>query len=628
MSPEVSTYREAALSVFSNLLAFLLAATLSTAVLAGDLRAYFDRQSVYEGDTVTLVIETMSGTLGQPDLSGLEADFDRLGTSQSTNISIVNGKRTDTIRLLISLAPRHTGTIEVPSIAVGDERTGPLTLRVNEVPEAGTGSSGDDIFVEMEIDTDSGGLMVQQQAGLRVRLFAAVPLIDGNLEDPRADGALVTKLGEDRHYDTKRDGRDYRVIERHYSLSPERSGELRVAPIRFEGRMRAEGDRYSRSGRGLFNDPFFDRFFQGSPLSRDPFGMLEQGKRISARSRGITLEVKPRPGDYAGDHWLPAQELAIQDSWSENPPELRVGEPVTRTLTLQAKGLSGPQIPQIELPAMPGLRVYPEKGSSESRSDGETVYGISRQNLTLIPTRAGTVEIPEIRASWWDTVAQRERTTTVPGWTLKVAGGGQPGIEVEPMTQSRVEHEVHPSPSPLDQVPDEAGPGSKQPVPLADESTDAEHLYLIGGTILSVLLLAGSATWTLRRRNRIGPSAGLDQRTRTTDRDDPPIQGSKARKALRLACEANDASGAARALLDWAKATWPEDAPRNLGALSTRLDQGTAELDKLEQYLYAPASSNWDGATLWQVLQEGLSDTPATERQRAETLEPLYPRRI
>ena len=57
---------------------------------------------------------------------------------------------------------------------------------------------------------------------------------------------------------------------------------------------------------------------------------------------------------------------------------------MTRTLTLTARGLAGNQIPDIPIPAPPGFRVYPGQTEAETRSDGETLIGISQQQVTLI----------------------------------------------------------------------------------------------------------------------------------------------------------------------------------------------------------------------------------------------------
>jgi hypothetical protein len=615
MKPKDSPPRSRWLLPLCSALAVLVAAVLSTSALAGDLRAYFDRKSVYEGDTVTLIIESTAGSLGRPDLSGLGADFDLLGTSQSTNISIVNGRRTDTVRLLVTLAPKRIGTIDVSPIDVGGERTESLSLQVNEIPEGGSGSAGDDIFVELEVGTETGEPMVQQQVPLTVRLFTALPLIKGTLDEPRAEGALVTKLGEDRQFSTRRDGREYRVVERRYSLSPERSGELRIPPLAFEGSVRTGKARRGGFGGRPFDAPFFDRFFDGGMLSRDPFGMFEGGEPVSARSRAVTLEVKARPGGYGGDHWLPAEALEIVDSWTESPPELRVGEPVTRTLTLRAKGLSGPQIPEIEIPEAPGLRVYPEKAENETRSDGETIYGISRQGATLIASQAGELVIPEIRLTWWDTVAQQERVTTVPGWTLNVGAGSMAGTIPN-----------HPATPEQGRAPD-VQEEPAEPIPEAAEGGPGiDRRLFAGGAVLSVLLLA--VVWALRLYRRRRQAAGSIAHTPVSDRRSARKNGAEARKALHAACEANDAPGAAKALLDWAEVTWPGDAPRNLGTLGARLARGADQVRELERRLYAPESGSWEGAAMWRALQGGLSDVHAAEQMQSDLLDPLYPPRI
>ena len=71
-----------------------------------ELRAYFDRNPVYVGETVTLTIEA-SGTTpsGYPDLSPLSRGFTVLGTSQGSEVRIVNGRRSATSRWQIRL--RH-----------------------------------------------------------------------------------------------------------------------------------------------------------------------------------------------------------------------------------------------------------------------------------------------------------------------------------------------------------------------------------------------------------------------------------------------------------------------------------------------------------------------------------------
>ncbi|MGB5338697.1 MAG: BatD family protein [Gammaproteobacteria bacterium] len=102
----------------ATLLAALLAAGLSAPALAG-VRAQLDRNTVYEGDPVILIIESDGQHSGEPDLAALNRDFKVLGNSTSTRVSIINGRRSDKTSWTIQLEPRHKGKLTIPPVRVG-----------------------------------------------------------------------------------------------------------------------------------------------------------------------------------------------------------------------------------------------------------------------------------------------------------------------------------------------------------------------------------------------------------------------------------------------------------------------------------------------------------------------------
>ena len=640
-----------------NLIPALLlvaAAVGPTLVLAANLRAGLDRRQVHEGDTVILTLERDgTGPSATPDLAPLQQDFEVQGSSQGSQIRIVNGVRSDTTSWQITLSPKHAGVLAIPSITVGTERTQPLSLTVAAAPQGALGKPGDNLFVEVEVgDNDQAlteGVVVQQQVPLTVRLYSARPLVGGDLSEPRVADAVISKLGEDRQFRTQRDGRDYSVVERHYSLSPEKSGDLHIPPVIFKGSVRAAQGQGQNQRRGIpggvFDDPGLDRFFQAPALDRffgnafggaDPFGAFERGEPVRAQSKALDLKVKARPDGVAGSNWLPAQGLEIADSWTTSPPQLRAGEPVTRTLTLTAKGLAGAQIPAVTLPAVDGLRVYPEQTQHETRTDGETVYGVSRQGLTLIPSKAGALSIPEVRVTWWDTTQQQEQVATLPAWNLAVEAAAGPAA-AEPLagTPSGTPAASHPSPVPSVTVPEPvAGKALSDPsVPSAPPFYQRPNVYV--GLVLVLVGIAGVLVLR-RRRQRLSPyTAGL----RASKGAEVVTQGAvlrelgmgetaAAKRALRAACAANDPQAAAKALLRWAEAVWPEAPPRSLGALAIRITPAALEpLKALEVRLYSRGDQPWEGAALAEALSDGLAQTPGGPKAGQEALPPLYPSR-
>jgi hypothetical protein len=94
---------------------------------------------------------------------------------------------------------------------------------------------------------------------------------------------------------------------------------------------------------------------------------------------------------------------------------------------------------------------------------------------------------------------------------------------------------------------------------------------------------------------------------------------------LEQACRENNPQAAARALLQWAAARWPDDAPRNLGSLAQHLATGSHEIHELEQVLYATGAPDWQGDALWQVFKRGLEAVVSEGPARQDGLSPLYP---
>jgi hypothetical protein len=141
-----------------------------------------------------------------------------------------------------------------------------------------------------------------------------------------------------------------------------------------------------------------DRILRDTSFANDPFfrnslsaGMkfADAGQPAAASSRELTVNGEPRPATVHGE-WLPAEQITLHESWEDKPPQLKVGEPVTRTITIEAKGLVAPQIPPLSLAQPANARSYPEAPGNQSRTDGVAVYGITKQSVTYIPS--GNIE--------------------------------------------------------------------------------------------------------------------------------------------------------------------------------------------------------------------------------------------
>jgi hypothetical protein len=355
------------------------------------------------------------------------------------------------------------------------------------------------------------------------------------------------------------------------------------------------------------NDPMFTNGLANFPSFADP------GRPVTIQSRAVMLDIQPRPAGASGSQWLPAEQVTLIDSWSGHPPEFKVGEPLMRTITVEADGLSGAQIPEIAVAQPADARLYRDASSNESRSDGEVIHGVSKQTITYIPTAQGTLSIPAVELDWWNTRSNSQSRATLPQREFNVKPGSA-GLE-----------EMTAAPAPVGAPIALAGTqAANQPATPAGITT-VERLkshwpYLAGGGAL-MLTMIGILVFGVRLR-RIRQKAGTSAAAATSL---PPAPKPKLLlRALREVCEANDSRAAASALLALSRARWPEDPPHSLGALAPRLAHGGEEVRALDRSLYAPDASHWTGVALWAALSDGVQEKPGADRHLGDGLDPLY----
>jgi len=543
------------------------------------VRAWLDRSVMQLGETVTLNVE-VSGDAGaaKPDFGALEQDFALQGTQNSTSVNILNGQTTAKVLWAVALEPKRTGTLTIPALDVAGQKTQALMVTVQPAAVAASGKAGDDIYIDVKVEPRAP--YVQQQISMTVKLYYAVNIVDGNLDDPQADGIVVRKLGQDSTFGADVNGRRYRVLERRYALLPEKSGELTLPPIAFRGHAMDAADLNS----------FFSR-----------------GRAVSARGEAVAIDVRPRPAAAGSDAWLPARSLTLTADGVDANSTVRVGEPVTLTLRLQAQGLGFEQLPELRLPKIDGADVYPDKASTQNRDDGEWLFGERERKFALVPNRPGPLTLPAITLDWWDTAHDRLETASVPAVHL----------QVQPAAASS-------APAPRTAPTSSAGEPAIAPIgnsPSAGESGDAAGMWRTLAVLATLAWIVTMTGWIVALRA---------QRSRDQARDAEAgrirARSSSQRRAFRDAVAQGDWSGSAQALLNWARSTRP--ALRNTGELARALADPSqvAAVAELERACYGSGATSGLGVRLARAFRDGpcLGEevnpgvTPAP-------LPPLYP---
>jgi len=538
---------------------------------AGDVVARLDRNELVEGETVTLILQTDDPQQSlDSDFSRLEEDFELLDRRSETQMSIVGGRQTAVVRLLLTLEPRRAGTLQVPALEFPGAATGPLTLQVSPAPEPAPGEMPP-VFIEVSLEPVEGPYYVHAQLSLTVKIFYQQNLTEASINPPAPEQASVRLLDE-VPFPAERNGTHYRVLQRRYAIFPERSGTLEIPPMRLTGR--------------LIERPS-ERLWQPSV----------RGRRISEESEPLIVDIQPRPADYQAQHWLPARDLQL-DQQISGGDAVRVGEPVTRTVLVDAVGLEENMLEEPHWPELPDARIYPDQPQGISRDDGQWVQGHKEFRYAVVPEKAGTLVLPEIRLDWWDVVANQARVAILPEQRIAVAP-----LELVPGAA------VTPAEGPV------AGQGGDRRGDVTSGSGDGLWRALTG--LFAVLWLATTWLW-LRKgsgRTRSVAAAGLPDGERAL------------LDALRKACMEGDANRARSMLRRWLRRHGPRAAQGSI--LQFARCAGSADLrDALADFDaagYRPGGGgDWKGESLWRAFEAWRAAPGANRGTGADALPDLY----
>jgi len=527
--------------------------------------ARVDRGDVELNESFTLEIIIDTETNRAPDIAALDQDFYVGQGNQLSNTTISNGQIRRSKTWTYILMPKRVGQLVIPAISVGSERSTPLTVNVKEASYAPPGEA--DVFVTSEIDF--GETYVQAQVLYKIKIYRAVATRQPALRDPVITGAetLVEVAGDDRSYEAVIGGKPYNVVERVLALYPQESGEIQISPARFEARVLRDG---RITGRKVYES--------------DP--------------QTITVQpTPPPPADYPDAVWLPARIVELTEDWSNSTDELMAGQPITRHVTISALGQLETQIPAIEPPVTDGMKTYPDKPDLSRQLESGGIRGIRSDQYALIGVNPGEIHLPALEVPWWNIETGEWQVARLPERSITILPSDDAPLVPEPPVE------------PDAGLMDSAAPG-----------TTVVHSgmwrYISEGLAVAWLLTIVAWWWSAR------PASGPSEPAPV------PLHKQQARflKEARKAALKNDAATVRAAMLEWGRLQWPENSPRSIGELSTRVSSPLAdELGKLSGVSYGPANEEWNGEATAKAIRSFavLSDDSAEQAQ--DLLPPLMP---
>ena len=355
---------------------------------------------------------------------------------------------------------------------------------------------------------------LQEEIVQVVRLIAPHPFEEIVLDFPPVEGADMITLQPPKNRKFETYGGEGYIYETRRSIFPKQSGELRIPPVRISGSVGV-----SRNERELF----------------------------AVRSEAEILDVKPPPDSISGDWWLVARDVEIDEDWSKPLDELRVGDRVTRSISVKVAGATGAHLPELEQGRSTGLTVLPGRTERGTEITPDGVIGMISRTFDLRVDVDQPINISPVRVVWWNTNTESERRSAAPSVRIEPLPRDVEGLVSALMAEAAAAH---------------------------DSSRRGLAIIALGGGALLLAL----AFWLFRAHRHVKPE---DRRLRQAlAQDNSPIS-------------------AVRALKTWAEATSPNETPIALERLGQRLGPKAAQrIALLQQAAFGQANGSIDAAGL------------------------------
>ncbi|MEO0095680.1 MAG: BatD family protein [candidate division WOR-3 bacterium] len=361
--------------------------------------ASVDRTTVGLGETFTLNVSVSGENIGgvpSPKLPDLP-DFNILGrsSSQSTNISFINGKMTQqtTITFIYTLSPKKLGkftigpckidyqgktyetqSIEIEVVKGATQATPPSTVK----PPRPSGSLADGIFL-LAVPSRKD-VYVGEQINVEFYLYTLYNLDDLNpTKLPSFNGfwsEAIYDANQIRYQKKTYEGKTYyAALLKTVALFPITAGNLTIDPMELVATV--------------IKPP------------RDFFDFFGTAERITIASKPITINVRPlpeenKPDDFSGGVGNFTMNVRVDRDTSNQ------GEPVNLIVKISGTG-NIKLIDKPYLPSIPNLKILePEIKLNLDKSSG-IIKGTKEFRFPLIPQMDGEHIIPEIKISYFNT---------------------------------------------------------------------------------------------------------------------------------------------------------------------------------------------------------------------------------
>lgn len=371
----------------------MLALALAAAARAVEPSVEFDVQprAIHVGETAVATLTLRGLPDADPPMFPAIQGFRVEPAGNETRVSIVNGQVDRSLVYRFALVAERPGDFPVGPFRYDvDKKTIDLpAIRIKVVAGAATGDSGKGKPAFARIVTERNEVYLHENFTVTVSIYSKGLNLasDIQLNGMPDSGLKLTPFVELPGGRDVVDGEVYEVRQFESTARALSAGTIALHPtLRVQVlSRRARPER----GAGVFDNSFFEDFFQGTPFDR------VERRPLDLPTDAVNLKVKPLPAEGRPSSFSGAVGKCEWDV-SARPSELTVGEPVTLKIVIRGDA----NLDTVSAPALdlgPEFRVYEPKLAGGADANRRTFEQV------VIPRDEKIRAIPEVRFTYFDT---------------------------------------------------------------------------------------------------------------------------------------------------------------------------------------------------------------------------------
>ncbi|MEN8166299.1 MAG: hypothetical protein ABFR65_02340 [Pseudomonadota bacterium] len=259
--------------------------------------------------------------------------------------------------------------------------------------------------VRLSIDTEKQYWVGQRVLVHLELLTTAFSFSEQRFELPRIDGGVLIQTDSSTIKLTERiDGEQWQILRYDLSFFAQREGDLEIPPLEVH---------FSASA-----------------------GYGQPTTRFDLKTDPLTLQTQMPPGADPSQPVVTSPRLDIDEQWQPARDGFKVGDALTRTLSISAVDVSA-----IALPAMPqqridGIELLSKPPLVEDKTARGSLTGRRQERISYLFQQSGSYELPAWRISWWNPQSEQLEQHEFQARRLEIAPNPaaqpQPGAATSP----------------------------------------------------------------------------------------------------------------------------------------------------------------------------------------------------